>query len=177
MNLEELTELIEVMRKNKIREVNLDQDNSKVRVIAQHPPKPKKEKNAPMAMPMPYYMPQPGAAPAAPAPAASPAPAPAPDPVAPAAEAAPAEKVEEEINGTEVTSPMVGTFYSAPSPDSPPYVQVGTVVSEDTVLCIVEAMKLMNEIKAEMRGKVVKVCVDNAKPVEFGQPLFIIEPF
>jgi acetyl-CoA carboxylase biotin carboxyl carrier protein len=73
------------------------------------------------------------------------------------------------------TSPMVGTFYRAASPDAAPFADVGTVVDEDKVLCIVEAMKVMNEIKAEMRGKIVEVLVENAEPVEFGQPLFLIQ--
>jgi len=73
------------------------------------------------------------------------------------------------------TSPMVGTFYRAGSPDAAPFVDVGTNVDEDKVVCIVEAMKVMNEIKAEMKGKIVEVLVDNAEPVEFGQPLFLIQ--
>jgi acetyl-CoA carboxylase biotin carboxyl carrier protein len=75
-----------------------------------------------------------------------------------------------------VTSPIVGTFYRAPNPDADPYVKVGDVVSEGQVLCIVEAMKLMNEIEAETAGTIVKVFPDNAEPVEFGQPLFAVRP-
>ena len=78
--------------------------------------------------------------------------------------------------GTEIKSPMVGTFYRAPAPEAPPFVQVGQQVEVGAVLCILEAMKLMNEIKSEMRGKVTKICVENAQPVEFGHVLFIIEP-
>lgn len=78
--------------------------------------------------------------------------------------------------GQNVVSPIVGTFYRAPAPDAPPYVEVGQVVEKGQVLCIVEAMKLMNEIEAEYRGKIVKICKENAQPVEFGDPLFIIEP-
>jgi acetyl-CoA carboxylase biotin carboxyl carrier protein len=77
---------------------------------------------------------------------------------------------------TEIKSPMIGTFYRAPSPESAPYVEVGTEVHPETVVCIIEAMKVMNEIKAEARGVVTQVLVDNAKPVEFGQPLFKIRP-
>ncbi|QDU84912.1 Acetyl-CoA biotin carboxyl carrier [Planctomycetes bacterium Pla163] len=72
------------------------------------------------------------------------------------------------------TSPMVGTFYRSSSPDSAPFVDVGTVIDEDSTLCIVEAMKVMNEIKAEVNGKIVEVLVENAEPVEFGQPLFLV---
>jgi acetyl-CoA carboxylase biotin carboxyl carrier protein len=75
-----------------------------------------------------------------------------------------------------ITSPIVGTFYSAPAPDKPPYVKAGDSVDEDTVICIVEAMKVMNEIKAEVRGTVVRVLVENATSVEYGQPLFEIKP-
>jgi acetyl-CoA carboxylase biotin carboxyl carrier protein len=71
---------------------------------------------------------------------------------------------------------MIGTFYRAPSPESGSYVEVGTEVDADTVVCIIEAMKVMNEIKAEIRGVISQVCVDNAKPVEFGQPLFKVKP-
>jgi acetyl-CoA carboxylase biotin carboxyl carrier protein len=80
------------------------------------------------------------------------------------------------VNEVEIKSPMIGTFYRAPSPESAPYVEVGTEVNPDTVVCIIEAMKVMNEIKAEMRGVITAVLVDNAKPVEFGQPLFKVRP-
>ncbi len=76
----------------------------------------------------------------------------------------------------EIKSPMVGTFYSAPSPDSDPYASHGSFVSDETVVCIVEAMKVMNEIKAECSGTVVEVCVKNAQPVEFGQVLYKVKP-
>ena len=74
-----------------------------------------------------------------------------------------------------VTSPIVGTFYRAPAPDKPPYVEVGQVASKGTVLCIVEAMKIMNEIECEVNGKVSAILVDNAQPVEYGEPLFIVD--
>ena len=80
------------------------------------------------------------------------------------------------IPDLEVKSPMIGTFYRAPSPESAPYVDVGTEVNPDTVVCIIEAMKVMNEIKAEAKGVITQVLVENAKPVEFGQPLFKIRP-
>jgi acetyl-CoA carboxylase biotin carboxyl carrier protein len=75
-----------------------------------------------------------------------------------------------------IHSPMVGTFYAAPDPESPPYVTVGSEINPDTVVCILEAMKVFNEIKAEVAGTVQKVCVENAHPVEFGQPLFFVRP-
>lgn len=83
--------------------------------------------------------------------------------------------VEVKSNLHEIKSPIVGTFYRAPAPDADPYVKVGDVVSAGTVLCIVEAMKLMNEIESDVSGKIVKILVDNATPVEYNQPLFLIE--
>lgn len=71
---------------------------------------------------------------------------------------------------------MIGTFYRSPSPESAPYVDIGTEVTPESVVCIIEAMKVMNEIKAETRGVITQICLDNAKPVEFGQPLFKIRP-
>ncbi len=94
---------------------------------------------------------------------------------APAAPAAPSAK-DDDGDLVPVKSPIVGTFYRAPAPDAEPFITVGQEVDEDTVVCIVEAMKVMNEIKAEMRGIVRKICVENATPVQFGQPLFKIEP-
>jgi acetyl-CoA carboxylase biotin carboxyl carrier protein len=75
-----------------------------------------------------------------------------------------------------IKSPIVGTFYRAPSPEADPYVQIGDTVSVGTVLCIVEAMKLMNEIESDISGKIVKILVENGKPVEYNQPLFLIQP-
>ena len=75
-----------------------------------------------------------------------------------------------------VNAPMVGTFYAASAPDADPFVEVGSIVDEETVVCIIEAMKVMNEIKAEMKGKVVEVLVNNGEPVEYGQPLFLVDP-
>jgi acetyl-CoA carboxylase biotin carboxyl carrier protein len=107
----------------------------------------------------------------------SPAPvtAPASPVAAPAASAAPAAAPADD-KLVEIRSPMVGTFYAAPSPDSEPFARVGAAVSDDSVVCIVEAMKVMNEIKAEHSGTIVEVCVKNAQPVEYGQVLFKVKP-
>jgi len=104
--------------------------------------------------------------------------APGPQAVAPPAPgpAAGDTQVEPAENLVEIRSPMVGTFYTASSPDSEPYIQAGSAVTEDAVVCIVEAMKVMNEIKAECTGVVREVCVNNAQPVEFGQVLFRVKP-
>src|SRR5690606_19007171 len=101
----------------------------------------------------------------APKPAAAPAPAPAES-----KPAAPASK------GKQVLSPFVGTFYRAPAPGKEPYVKVGQTVKPGQVLCIIEAMKLMNEIEAEFAGRVVEILVEDGQPVEFGEPLFVVEP-
>ncbi len=95
-------------------------------------------------------------------------------------ESLPASKTESEDEFDEskhfiIKSPMVGTFYRAPAPDADPYVEMGSIVNPNTVVCIVEAMKLMNEIKAETNGKIIKILVENAHPVEYGQDLFIVE--
>jgi acetyl-CoA carboxylase biotin carboxyl carrier protein len=105
-------------------------------------------------------------------------PAPVQQPLAAAAEPAEADGKKTDDEGDEliVTSPFVGTFYRAPSPDAPPFVEVGGNVREGQTLCIVEAMKLMNEIEADCAGKVTDILVENGKPVEFGQPLFKILP-
>lgn len=88
--------------------------------------------------------------------------------------AEPAEPPAEK--GEEITSPMVGTFYRSPSPESDPFVKVGQEIDEDTTLCTIEAMKTFNEIKAERRGTILKILVDNGQPVQFGEPLFVIKP-
>ena len=92
----------------------------------------------------------------------------------------PVRSTEEEADGLagllEVTSPMVGTFYSAPAPDADPYVEVGQRIGEGTVLCIIEAMKLMNELESEVTGTIAKILVENAQPVEYGQVLFLVDP-
>ena len=88
---------------------------------------------------------------------------------------APAKEVAAPSKATPIKSPMVGTFYSSPAPDAAPFLQPGSVVEVGQVVCIIEAMKLMNEIKSEVRGKVVEVMVHNGDPVEFGQPLFLVE--
>ncbi|MBD3285609.1 acetyl-CoA carboxylase biotin carboxyl carrier protein, partial [candidate division WOR-3 bacterium] len=86
------------------------------------------------------------------------------------------EKPKRASNLIAIKSPMIGTFYRAPAPDAPPYVEVGDTVKPGTVVCIVEAMKLMNEIESDISGKVAEILVENETPVEFGQELFLIEP-
>jgi len=126
------------------------------------------------------------AAPMAPPASGNPSPAPPPvstvpmpePPSAPEAvgETPEADQGKGEEHLVEVTSPMVGTFYRAPAPDAPAYVDVGDRVQEGTVLCIIEAMKLMNELESEMEGTIARILVEDAEPVEFGQPLFLVDP-
>jgi acetyl-CoA carboxylase biotin carboxyl carrier protein len=116
------------------------------------------------------------AAPAAIPLAAAPQPSPAPPPPAAGAPVAPAPKPADDQKTFTVNSPFVGTFYRSASPDSPPFVDVGQVVKKGQVLCIVEAMKLMNEIEAEQPGRLTEVLVQNGSPVEYGEPLFRLEP-
>jgi acetyl-CoA carboxylase biotin carboxyl carrier protein len=155
MTLKEIKEIIALMNENDLSEIEVEREGVKLKikkalggsVVVEHP-----------ARPSVMYHPEPAVPPAS-----------APIQVAPAA-AAPAS------NRKLITSPMVGTFYRAPSPDAPPFVDAGQTVEVGQVVCIVEAMKLMNEIKAEVRGKIVEIPVQNAEPVEFGQTLFVVEP-
>ncbi len=155
MNLKELKELIEMLKDTDISEVEIERSGVKVRLrkggdVTYHHPMPRME--------------HPSAAIVAPAtPLAS----------APAAEN-PAEPVK--TNQIKVTSPIVGTFYRTSSPDKPPYVETGDTVKNGQVLCIIEAMKLMNEIESETAGKIVQILVESGQPVEYGQLLFVIEP-
>ena len=163
MNFEEIKELVEIISTRNVNEFELERAGIKIRI----------SKNQPAAVaapaPAPVISLTPPAVGGAVAPAAEPAGAPAPG----ESVAAPAEEEEGLLL---VKSPMVGTFYAAPSPESPSYVQAGDEVSPGKVLCIVEAMKLMNEIECEVSGTVVKVYPENAQPVEFGEVLFSIRP-
>ena len=104
----------------------------------------------------------------------TPAPAPAPASPAPQAGSAAAAPELDPPGTVRVTSPMVGTFYRAPKPDADPFVEIDDEVEEDSSLCIIEAMKVMNEIKSDHKGRIVKILVENGEPVEYGQPLFVI---
>ena len=102
--------------------------------------------------------------------------APTPAPVAPAPTTKATETVDDDAKYIAIKSPMIGTFYRKPSPDKPSFVNVGDDVSKDTVVCMIEAMKLFNEIEAEITGKIVKMLVDDGSPVEYDQPLFLVDP-
>ncbi len=143
MELEDLKELIELLKETDITELQLEKDGSKVKI--------KREKIfSQIGMPVqksPVYD-----------------------------EKIVAETEDETQRLVTVTSPIVGTFYRAPSPEAQPFVEVGQQVNKGSVLCIVEAMKLMNEIESDVDGIIVKILVENSQPVEYGEPLFLIEP-
>jgi len=156
VDIKDIKAIIDLMKKNSITEFELERQDSKIRLkrgvnggtpVIQYD-EPVAGGVAPVLMPM-----------AAPLP---PAAAPVPAPVA--------------TGEVEIKSPMIGTFYRAPSPEAASYVEIGTEISPETVVCIIEAMKVMNEIKAEVKGVITQVLVENAKPVEFGQPLFKVRP-
>lgn len=161
MDLRKLKTLIDLVSDSDIAELEITEGEGKVKIV--------KFSQPPEAQPQvqTIYAPVPSSAPAAQGAAAPAAQAPAPE-----AAATPAPATS---SGFTVKSPMVGTFYRASSPTSPPYVEVGSTVKQGDVLCIIEAMKLLNEIEAEKSGVIKEILVSNAEPVEFGQPLFVIE--
>jgi acetyl-CoA carboxylase biotin carboxyl carrier protein len=166
MNQKELKELIEFLIEKDISEFELERGDVKVRI-----------KRGADAQPIPVLSPVATIPSVAPVPVASSAPA-APHTHIPAAggESSAVAPLSEEEDLHLVKSPIVGTFYEAPAPGAPPFVKPGDTVQAGQVLCIIEAMKLMNEIESDMSGEVVKVLAANGKPVEYGQPLFSIRP-
>jgi len=142
MELDDLKELIELIKETDITELQVEKNGTKVRI--------KREK---MLSPMEISVQKFGSL-----------------------QEKVTQETEEETRLITVTSPIVGTFYRAPSPEAAPFVEVGSKVKKGQVLCIVEAMKLMNEIESEADGIVIKVLVENGQPVEYGEPLFLIEP-
>jgi acetyl-CoA carboxylase biotin carboxyl carrier protein len=153
VDLKDIKAIIDLMRKNSVSEFELEKEGFKIRL------KRAGGGNVPAIQydevpAVTYATANPGVPVALP-----PAPPPAPP-----------------TNEVEIKSPMIGTFYRSPSPESASYVEVGAEVNQDTVVCIIEAMKVMNEIKAEVKGVITQVLVENAKPVEFGQPMFKVRP-
>lgn len=158
MELKDIQNLIKFVAKSGASEVKLEMEDIKITI------KTGSEKTettilqqAPMGMQQ--------------VPMASAAPVSAPEPPS-----ATAVAVDETSKYVEITSPIIGTFYRRPSPDTPMFVEVGDTVSEGSVVCIVEAMKLFNEIESEVSGKIVKILVEDGTPVEFGQPLYLVDP-
>lgn len=153
MDIKDLKLLIKLVTETDITEFEMDNSDEKIIIKRGHKPEYITVAAPVQQYAAPGYQQTPAAAPAS-----------APATAAPAAEA-----------GDTVNSPIVGTFYAAPGPEEAPYVTVGQVVEKGQVLCIVEAMKLMNEIEAECKCKILKICKDNAQAVEFGDPLFVIQ--
>lgn len=156
MKAKEIQELIDFISNSGLAEVKIETDEFKLSI----------KKNSETQ----YITSAPATAPATPS--SAPAPATAATPSAPA----PAPKEDDTSKYLEIKSPMIGTFYRTPNPDSDNFVNVGDVVKAGQTVCIIEAMKLFNEIESEISGKIVKVLVDNATPVEYDQPLFLVDP-
>jgi len=149
MEIKEIKKVVQLMKDNDLSEFALEEENFKLQLK-------RGADSITQVVSAPQMVAAPATAPVAAAPAAAPAAA--------------------DDGLVEITSPMVGTFYRSPSPDSDSFAEVGMEISEESVVCIVEAMKVMNEIKAEVKGTIKKILVDNATPVQFGQPLFLVDP-
>ncbi len=196
MKFNEIQDLIKLVSRSNVNEVEIEQNETKITIRSDGASKRKKkgqkeeeeEKKSPwdhMPFPMMYPMPQMGA-PQQQMQPPQPQPQEAPQPQAPQQSGAQEQQqedgksaeasTEDESKYVTVKSPMIGTFYRSPSPDKDSFVNVGDTVKEGDVLCIIEAMKLFNEIEAEQGGKIVKVLVDDSSPVEYDQPLFLIDP-
>ena len=183
MKATEIQDLIKFVSKSGVSEVNLETKDVKLTIKNDAVKRKKTGSIEPqiLQVPVPQVVQQPVSA----APLAAPAPVPAvPAPVAAepvpssnsSSEEVAAEPVEDTSRYVEIKSPMIGTFYRRSSPDKPNFVEVGSEIKKGNVICIIEAMKLFNEIEAEISGKIVKILVDDSTPVEYDQPLFIIDP-
>ncbi|MCB2204357.1 acetyl-CoA carboxylase biotin carboxyl carrier protein [bacterium] len=157
MDVQLIRKLVKIVTDSQIAELEVEEEGMRLRVTRTHYSE----------MPVAQIAAAPAAPVAAPVPAAAPAPA-----TEAAAEAAPAAAE----SGHEVRSPIVGTFYRAPSPEDAPFVEVGQSVTKGQSICIIEAMKIMNEIEADVSGTLKKILVENGQPVEYDQPLFVIDP-
>lgn len=149
MNLKEIKELINLMNENNLWELEIERDGMRIKLK-------RGSSEAPIIPTIEYTQSQ------------------IPSQNIPSTKEVAKEQIS--LKTVEIKSPMVGTFYRAPSPEAAPFVETGAEIEVGQVICIIEAMKLMNEIKSEIKGRVIEVLVENAEPVEFGQPLFLIEP-
>ncbi|MEX0330920.1 MAG: acetyl-CoA carboxylase biotin carboxyl carrier protein [Puniceicoccaceae bacterium] len=154
MDIKEIKSIVDLMKRSGLTEFQLEEEDFKIRICRKSD---EVQTIYQATTPAPF-----------PVQAAAATPPPVPQNTPPA-EPAPAAEVDE---SKLIKSPMVGTFYTSPSPESPPFIKIGDSVSGDTVVCIVEAMKVMNEIKAELKGQIAEILVDNGESVEYGQPLF-----
>ena len=155
MKLKEIQNLIKFVAKSGASEVSLEMEDVKITVKTNNEPRQ-------VLVQEPVVVPQPQA--------------PVPPPPVVQVDAPVESPPEEDSNLVTIKSPIIGTFYRKPSPDKPSFVEVGDSISEGTVLCVIEAMKLFNDIESEVSGKIVKILVDDTSPVEFDQPLFLVDP-
>ncbi len=170
MDIKEIQNLIKFVARSGAAEVNLETEDFKINIkTGGSGQSAEGQAPAPQIISVPQVQAPVQAAPAPQAPAAAPATPPAPQESAPPAE-------EDTSKYVTIKSPMIGTFYRRPSPDKDLFVNVGDEIKEGTVVCIIEAMKLFNEIESEVSGKIVKILVDDQKPVEYDQPLFLVDP-
>lgn len=151
MNIKEIKEMITLMNENNLLELEIEKEGMRIRLKKETPGSEKDSAHS-RILAMPQFS------------------------VTQETPGSPLKKEEATTRLIEIKAPMVGTFYRSPSPESPPFVEVGQNIDVGQVVCIIEAMKLMNEIKSEARGKVVEVLIENGQPIEFGQGLFLIEP-
>ena len=156
MKLKEIQNLIKFVAKSGANEVSLEMEDVKITIKTS-------SGTSPIVVQEPIVVPQQPISPVS---------IPTPDTIEPTPEA----PTDDESNLITITSPIIGTFYRKPSPDKPTFVEVGDTISEGTVLCVIEAMKLFNDIESEISGKIVKILVDDSSPVEFDQPLFLVDP-
>lgn len=165
MNIKEIQDLIKFVAKSGVNEVEIEQKDFKITIRSEHKSeKEEKQIIVQAAAPVPAAMP--AAAPVAAAPVAA----------APAVPQEAAPEADDDSKYVTVKSPMIGTFYRSPGPDKDSFVNVGDTIGQGDTVCIIEAMKLFNEIESEVSGKIVKVLVDDASPVEYDQPLFLVDP-
>ncbi|MFD2681172.1 acetyl-CoA carboxylase biotin carboxyl carrier protein [Bacillus seohaeanensis] len=170
LKIQEIREIIKLVDQSTIDEFSFEHEGSKVEL------KKFKQPSTESAVAVQTIEPLKQAAPAPQAIQQAPAQAPVQEPTPAEAPAPAASETQEDANLHKVTSPMVGTFYQSPSPEAGPYVKVGSKIEEDSVICIVEAMKLFNEIEAEVKGEIVEILVKDGQLVEYGQPLFLVKP-
>jgi acetyl-CoA carboxylase biotin carboxyl carrier protein len=161
MNLNEIQDLIKFVAKSGVTEVEIEKKDFKIVIKSEKKSRSKEEQQPYIIQAAPQVM--------APAPQVA-----APAPVAPPV--TPSDTVSEESKYIVVKSPMPGTFYRSTAPDKDPFVQVGSTIQKGDTVCIIEAMKLFNEIESEVSGKIIKVLVDDASPIEYDQPLFLVDP-
>ena len=156
MKLKEIQNLIKFVAKSGASEVSLEMEDVKITIKTS-------DSSTPIVVQEPIVVPQQQVSPTVAAPVTIPT-------------VPPVESQEEDSNLITIKSPIIGTFYRKPSPDKPSFVEVGDIISEGTVLCVIEAMKLFNDIESEVSGKIVKILIDDSSPVEFDQPLFLVDP-